>query len=260
MKGYFYGRKRRSGVDTESYTRRFPVSAGKAEHSMLQMLARITASSLTALTDNSGGAAGNGTIEAVGNVTNAVLGSTDCAQKAASEAALLTATDALSEIVGQCANIHAKVPALDGTLVNSIGGTAPDLTIGALTVGGTGVGASLASAAGVKAVVTALKNGISQATYHVNKLVVACGAETTTNGPIVDLSGGVLSTSLTFAAISSGTGTATSGADITDANAAVKQSDFNAIMVLLANAIKELATKLNACRNATGGTMEVVAA
>ena len=54
-------------------------------------------------------------------------------RKTAICAAALTATDALKELIAQCNTLHGKVPALDGTLVDSITGTAADLTIGAIT-------------------------------------------------------------------------------------------------------------------------------
>lgn len=221
---------------------------------ILQAQARIAASAVTALTDSSGGATANGTIEAIGSFTKAVVGSTDAAQKAELEASFANITDAFKELIAQANAIHAKVPALDGVLVDSITGTAVDGTIGAIDATMTGVGTSMASAAGANAVLANIKNAVSQLVYHVNKLAVACGVT-----PIVDLSGGKLSFGLTFADISEGTGTAASGADTTDANAIVKATDAGTVLGKAANAVKEIATVLNSCRNATGGTLSAVA-
>ncbi len=87
-----------------------------------------------------------------------------------------------------------------------------------------------------------------------NRLAVACGA-----AEIVDLSGGKPAYSLAFADIPEGTGTAASSADATAANAIVKAADAGAVMQKIANAVKELATKLNALGDATGGVASTVA-
>lgn len=224
----------------------------KAIHSALQALGAIKASSVTALTDNSGGGTANGTIEAIGNVTPAAVGTNDAAQLAASVAANLTAVNALKEIAGQVQAINAVVPALGGALVDSLTGTAADKTIAAITVNGSGVGASMVGAPALVAWFTSMKDRIAQLRYHTNKICVACGVT-----PLVDSSGGTESRSLTVADVTVISGTAT-GADALT-NAIVKQTDYNAKMQLLADAVKELATKLNACRSATGITMEIVA-
>lgn len=228
-----------------------PANNRVADTASLQSLARIAASSVTALTDNSGGGTADGTINAVGNITPAAVGSNDAAQLASSVAANLTAVNALKELIAQAQAINAVVPALGGALTDSLTGTAADKTIGAITVNGSGVGASMVGAPALTAWFTAMKNRVAQLTYHVNKICVACGV-----AALTDTSGGSLSTSLTFADVTVISGTAT-GADAV-ANAIVKVSDYNAKMQLLADAVKEIATKLNACRSATGGILGAV--
>jgi hypothetical protein len=221
---------------------------------LAQGLARISASAVSALTDNSGGATADGTIDAMTAFTLAALGSTDCAQKAELEASFANLTDGLKELIAQANAIHAKVPAMDGVLTDSIVGTAADGTIGAVDVSMTAVATSLASAVGANAFNTNYKNAISQLVYHVNKLCVACGVTA-----LVDGGGGTVSFGTTIADIPEGTGTAVSGADATAANAGIKKTDCDAKLVLMTNALKEIATKLNACRSTTGGTAVVVA-
>ena len=124
-----------------------------------QAAVKLDTAAVTALTNSAGGTA-NGTINAIGNVTPAVLGTTDCAQKAGFETALVTVKDAISEIVAKLNAIRAVVPAFPA-LTDSTGGATADGTVGAIGVALTGVGTSLASAAGSQAVVNALKDAIS---------------------------------------------------------------------------------------------------
>lgn len=226
-----------------------------AMRGLAQNVARIAASAVPALVDNSGGAAADGTLDAIAAFTAASLGTNDAAQKAALEAGFATAVDALKEIAAQCNQLHAKVPALGGVLVDNLSGTATDGTIGAITTSYSGVGASMASAAGANAVLANIRNRIAQLGYAVDTLCVACGVS-----PLIDNSGGLDSTSLVVADVSTSTGAAASGADSGAANAIVKATNASAVMGSVAAAIKELATKLNACRSSTGGTALVIAA
>ena len=216
-----------------------------------QAAVKLDTAAVTALTNSAGGTA-NGTINAIGNVTPAVLGTTDCAQKAGFETALVTVKDAISEIVAKLNAIRAVVPAFPA-LTDSTGGAAADGTVGAIGVALTGVGTSLASAAGSQAVITALKDAISQARYYVNLAAESVGVT-----PLVDNSGHVGPVATTFAAISTGTGTAVSGADLTTANAAVKETDGETVLTALRDGITELAAKLNEVTNVTP-TLTVVA-
>ncbi len=225
---------------------------GAVHNSALHSLARIAAYSVTALTDNSGGGTADGTIDAIGNVTPAAVGSNDAAQLASTIVANLTAVNALKEIIYQTQAINAVVPALGGALVDSLTGTGGDHTIDAITVNGSGVGSSMVGAPAMIAWFSSMKNRIAQACYHVNKIAVACGVD-----ELIDESGGTPSTSRTFADVTVVSGTAT-GADALT-HAVVLVADYNDEMQLLADAVKELATTLNACRSATGGAMAVVA-
>jgi hypothetical protein len=209
-----------------------------------QAAVKLDTAAVTALTNSAGGSA-NGTINAIGNVTPAVLGSTDCAQKAGFETALGTVKDAISEIVAKLNAIRAVVPAFSA-LTDSTGGTAADGTVAAVTVSLTGVGTSLASAAGSQAVVSALKDAISQARYFTNLAANAVGVT-----PLVDNSGHVGPVSTTFAAISTSTGTAVSGASLSTPNAAVKEADGEAVLTALRDGITELAAKVNEVINVT---------
>lgn len=222
---------------------------------LAQTVARIAASAVPALVDNSGGGSADGTIDAIVAFTPAAVGTNDAAQKAALETGFATAIDALKEILAQCNQLHVKVPALGGALVDNLAGTTADGTIGAVTVSYSGVGTSMASAAGANAVLASIRNRIAQAGYSVDTLCVACGV-----APLIDNSGGLDSTSLVFADIATSTGAAASGADSGTANGIVKAANANAVMAAVAAAIRELATKLNACRSATGGTALVIAA
>src|SRR5262245_5892029 len=131
-----------------------------------QAAVKLDTAAVTALTNSAGGSA-NGTINPIGNVTPAVLGTTDCAQKAGLETAFGTVKDAITEIVAKLNAIRAVVPAF-GALTDSTGGAAADGTVGAVTVSLTGVGTSLASAAGAQTVINALKDAIVQARYFAN--------------------------------------------------------------------------------------------
>ena len=225
-----------------------------AMRGLAQSLARIAASTVADLVDNSGGQTADGTIEAIGSFVPAALGSSDATQKAELEAGFANATDALKELIAQANLLNARVPTLTGALVDNIVGTSADGTIAAIDVSYTGVGTAMASATGANLVLARLKNAVAQLALHVNKLATACGSPA-----VADLSGGTPVYSLAFADIPEGTGTATSGADATAANAIVKAADASAVMQKLANAVKELATKLNALGDATGGVAVTVA-
>ena len=166
-----------------------------------QAAVKLDTAAVTALTNSAGGSA-NGTINPIGNVTPAVLGTTDCAQKAGFETALGTVKDAISEIVAKLNAIRAVVPAFPA-LTDSTGGAAADGTVPAITVSLTGVDTSLASAVGSQAVIDALKDKIVQARYFTNLAAEAVGVT-----PLVDRSGHVGPVGTTFTVISTNTGTA----------------------------------------------------
>ena len=209
-----------------------------------QAAVKLDTAAVTALTNSAGGTA-NGTINAIGNVAPAVLGTTDCAQKAGFETALVTVKDAISEIVAKLNAIRAVVPAFPA-LTDSTGGATADGTVGAIGVALTGVGTSLASAAGSQTVVNALKDAIVQARHFVNLAAESVGVT-----PLVDNSGHVGPVGTTFAAISTSTGTAVTGASLSTANAAVKETDGEAVLIELRDGVTELAAKINEVINVT---------
>lgn len=219
---------------------------------LLQNQGRALAATITDLTDSSGGTA-NGTIEAKVTVANYLLVSTNGAQKAATEAGFVTVKDALTEVVAQLNNVRAVVPAF-AALTNSIGGTAADGTVAAVTQSVSGVGTSLASAVGVRTVYDSLLASIHQARYYVNALAVATGKTV-----IATASTDVPSVSTVFAAIATSTGTAVSGADATNTNAGVSATNASAMLLHLANAVTELTTKLNTITSSTASLTYVAA-
>src|SRR5437660_328446 len=131
-----------------------PGGLGAIARQLSQNVARIAATGVSALTDNSGGPSSNGTIPLIPAVVNA-------ATPAALETALGQVRDGLSEIIAQCNTLHAKVPALDGTLTDSTGGGAADGTIAAITQTLSGVSTSYASANGLRTILVAYRNVIA---------------------------------------------------------------------------------------------------
>lgn len=215
----------------------------EAVRRLAQWSARNVLVGTTDLTDNSTGAAADGTIGAIPQVTKAAVGTNDAAQKAELEAAFGNVVDALKEIIARVEAIRGKVPFYGAALVDNLSGTAADGTIGAIDKVMTGVGASMAKAADVQTVVSALRDRIAQATYWVNLCAEACGKTL-----ITDNSGGTKSFSKTFAAVTTTVSTA-SGADATT-NAIVKATDMGTTLTAMADAVAELAAKLNACTGA----------
>lgn len=196
------------------------------------------ASGVADITDSSTGSAG-ASFAAVAALTPSAVSGTNAAQKAALETAYGTVRDGLKEIVAQVNLVRAKVPAFSA-LTDSMGGTAADGTIGAIGNALTGVSTSMAAAAGAQSVLDVLASRTSQAVYFVNELCYATGLT-----PLVDSSGSDKAFSTTFAAVSTDTGTAASGAD-TGANAIALVAEANARLGVLKDAIASMAAKLNA--------------
>jgi len=196
------------------------------------------ASSIADITDNSGGTA-NGTMAAAADFTPSAASGSNAAAKADLETQFGNVRDGLKEILAQVNVIRAKVPAFDA-LVDEMGGTAADGTIGAISSALIGVAASRAAAAGSNTVLATLRDRASQLAIYVNKLVVATGGT-----ELVDSLGGAKTYSETFAAVSTDTGAVATGADA-EANAIVTVAEANARLGVLADAIADMAAKLNA--------------
>lgn len=220
--------------------------------SLAQNQAIVAASAVTDLTDNGGGTA-DGDIEAPVVIANYVTAGVDAAQKAELEAAFGNVRDALGEVVAQLNDVRAVVPAFPA-LTNSMGGAAADGTVGAIDVSMTAVDASMVSAAGARTVQAALYARIYQAAHYVNLLAKATGVSQ------IALPAGVTPTYDTeFAAVATGTGAAVAGSAATDALGTVSKTNADAMLVGLANAVKELTAKLNAITSGTP-TISVIAA
>lgn len=221
--------------------------------SLAQNQAIVAASAVTDLTDNGGGTA-DGDIEAPVAIANYVTAGVDAAQKAELEAAFGSVRSALIEVVTQLNNVRAVVPAFP-VLVNSLDGLSlGDGTVGAIDVSMTAVNASMTSAAGARAVQATLYDRIYQAAHFVNLLAKATGL-----AEIALPEGVTPNYSTTFAAVDVSTGAAVSGAQATDALGTVSKTNADAMLVGLANAVKELTAKLNAITSGTP-TISVIAA
>lgn len=196
-----------------------------------------SAATVADLTDNSGGAAANGVIAAIPlPVAAAGPGVT----KADAEAALVTVKNALTEIAAKVVAVQAKVPAT--ALTNSIGGSAADGTIAAITKNTANGADTFVRAAGMIGVARIVIDDVATLARQVNALARATGVT-----PLVDNSGGqaLYGAAVTVAALSTDTGTASTGADATT-NATVTATTANAFLSAVADAVKELATTLNA--------------
>ncbi|QIG66819.1 hypothetical protein EVB27_150 [Rhizobium phage RHph_TM16] len=219
---------------------------------MAQRDALMIAAALADVTDTSGGT-GTGTLAAVGSLTPVAVSGSNAAQKAALEAAYGTVRDGIKEIVAQINVIRAKVPAFSA-LTDSMGGTAANGTIDAVTVALTGVSTSMAQAVGANAYLAVLAARTAQAAYFVNELMYATGLT-----PLVDNTiPGSKSFSTTFAALPADTGATATGADA-GANAVVGFAEVNAKLTILRASIASMAAKLNAITADANATLPLVA-
>ena len=140
------------------------------------------ASGVSDLTDNSGGAAADGTIAAIPDVTPYDSAGTDLATKAAVETALGTVTEALAEIADQVIAVNAVVPAR--TVTNSLADVT-DGTVAAVTQSFTASATDGANAAGLNTVLGNVKNTVAQLAWEINQLCEATGV-----AKLTDNSGG----------------------------------------------------------------------
>jgi hypothetical protein len=218
-----------------------------ALRSVLQIQARSAASSVAALTDNSGGAAADGTVGAIPLCTTTPATGATCPTKTEVETAFGTVKDALTEIGAKIAAYATAVPAFTPT--NSIGGAAADGTIAAITVAFTGATTGRVAKTGFNAVVADVTALIAQLGNDVNALATAVGVAE------LDLSA-VTATDYThtYAALATSTGTAAA-----DGTASVDDTEAEASMTAIAAAVKELATKLNALRTGSVAITAVAA-
>jgi hypothetical protein len=226
-------------INKKTFSGAANIHNGKLASILMAMLATQAKASAvtvatTALTDNGGGAAANGTIEAIPLATGTPLAGDTCPTKAEIETDFGQVKDALMEIAAQVVAVSAKVPAITPT--NSIGGAAADGTIAAITVAITGATASRVAKAGFNTVASALRDTVAQLARQVNSLASATGYTL-----LIDSSGGNRKvTTNTVAAINTTTGTAA-----VDGTTSVVSAEATATLTALRNAVKELSTKLN---------------
>lgn len=215
-----------------------------------QVAALVTATTLAVLTDNSGGAAANGTVE---NIPIPTAGFTEVgtasAQKAGFETALGTVKNAITELAAKLVTIKPYIPASD--IVNNVGGTAADGTIAAITVSLTAVNTSIASFTGSRTVMQNVKNQIYQLVLETNKFAVAVGVT-----PLANAITGAELVANALPALSTDTGTAVDGT----AASGVSKVAADAFLAACAAAVKEIATKINAVLGVTAPTEQVIVA
>lgn len=195
------------------------------------------------LVDSSGGGVGNNTIADVPNFTPSAVSGSNAVAKAEAEAGAVNVLNGLANLIAQANSIRAVVPEAFTALVNSTGGVpGGSNTIAAIDVSATGTNTALASAAGMNTLYRALRSRLAQMAVYVNKLAVATGLTPLTIG----LTNYDASASNVFAAVSTNTGTAVTGASAADATACVTKVEWDARQLLLANAIADMAAKMNA--------------
>jgi hypothetical protein len=207
----------------------------------IRVAAAVVATTLANLTDSSGGAAADGTLNAIpvpaAGFTEAATAS---AQKAGFETALGTVKNAITELAAKVVALKAIVPATD--LANNVGGTAANGTIDAITVTLTAVNTSIVSFATGSVVMKNVRNYLYTLAIEVNKLCVALGVT-----PVVIAQGEWSAVATPLAALSTDTGTAVDGT----AASGVSKAAGDAFLAACAAATKELATKINALHAVT---------
>lgn len=245
-------------IETKSFAGGAKLTDGTladAVRALAQNFAKTAAAALGDLTDNSGGAAADGTVGAIPLATTAPGAGDTCPTKAEVETALGTVKNALTEIGAQIGVVAAAVPAFTPT--NNIGGTAADGTIAAVTVaftGAAGTGGTCVLRTGFNTIVTDIIGRIIQLGSDINELCVAT-AETP-----LDLSALTAAYEATdydhiYDVISTATGTSPA-----DGTGSITDGEGEATMAALAAAVKELATALNSITGAGTPAVEVIAA
>lgn len=213
----------------------------QALREVAQTLAIRSASTISDLIDSSGGT-GNATIADIPGFTLSAVGSNNAVAKAEAETALIGIGAGLANIREQINLIRAVVPAF-AALTDSMGFTpGASKTIAAIDVSATGAGTSLASAVGMNTAYRTLRSRIWQIATFVNKLCVATG----TTPLVISLANFDAVHTTVLAAVSTNTGTAVTGSSAAEANACVLKTEWDARQLLMANAIADLAAKLNA--------------
>lgn len=225
-----------------------------AVRALAQSQAKARAETASDLTDNSAGAAADGTIAAIPVCSTAPATGDTCPTKTEVEAALVTVKNALTEIAAQIVVVAAIVPAFTPT--NSVGGTTADGTIAAVTKTFTGDTSDRVAMAGLNTQIVAYRALICQLARDVNALLTATGQ---TNLVISALEATMeadgVSYGHTYAALTTTTGTAA-----TNGLTSVTDAEAEASFAAMAAAVKELATKLNVITASGSVAVSVIAA
>lgn len=221
--------------------------------SLAQTQAALVASTITGLTDNSGGAVGTEIINP-GLPADFTATTGNGVAKTEFEASLVSIRLNMRALISQINDISAKVPALP-QIDDNLGGSAPaDNTLVAFdtTMTGTDAGPGLVSAVGARTVLGAFAGRISQITGWVNALAAATGVE-----PLGDRIAGVEGvtkfTGTAVTTLSTDTGTAVTG------SGTVSKVSADTILGSYAANLATLAAKLNQITSTTP-TLGVVAA
>jgi hypothetical protein len=248
-KGGSNGRNRIMLIKTNSFDGGSGLADGTLAAAVIglaQHAAKVVAGTLTDLTDNSGGAAADGTIGAIPLASTAPLTGDTCPTKAEVETTFGEIKNALTEIAAQVVAVAAVVPAFTPT--NSIGGTAADGTIAVVDVAFAGDTSGRVALTGFNAFITAARLLVAELARDVNKLCYATGVTQLVTTALPTLT----TYDTTYAALSTDTGTAA-----TNGLTSVTDTEAEASVVALTAAVKELSTKLNVI---TGATVPVAAA
>lgn len=221
-----------------------------ALRAIAQFQAKTATAAVADLTDNSAGAAANGTIEAIPLLTASPLTGDTCPTKTEIDNAFGTVRDALTEIAASIVLVYAVVPALANAPANSIGGATADGTIAAVTKTFTGATSARAQKAGTNTLITAYRLAIAELARDVNTLCVATGVT-----PLVVTALPTLTTfDNTYSALTVDSGTAAA-----DGTTAMTLAEGAASFAAMAAAVKEMATKLIAITGPSLATLGVIA-
>lgn len=194
--------------------------------------------------DNSGGTAG-ATLADIPTPSHSAQDGTNAVAKTEAETSFGQVVDGLAEIIAQANLVRAEMPEVFAALVDNTGGSAADGTIAAIDDSATGVDSAMCASAGARTVVAALRSAVAQAGYYVNKLCVATGQTALVDG-ITSNAAADAEWGVTFAAISTDTGTAADGSAADAANGIYTKAEFDVAVGAMADAIASMAAKLDA--------------
>jgi hypothetical protein len=201
---------------------------------------KIAVGTVADLTDNGGGAAGDGAVPDLPLCPTAPAVGANVPTKAALEVSLGQVKDGFTEIGAKIIALHARAPVFGAAPINNIGGAAADGTIAAITVApaADNIGPR-ASRAGLNALIPAYQTCLLELIRDVNVLAAACGTAT-----LAGAGGGNVATTAydhTYAVLSTDTGAAAA-----DSSFAPSVAESTAFLTACRDAIKELSTALNA--------------